>query len=91
MLGELQEAICPADPTLRCIVLEAQGKVFSAGHNLKELVSYNSYSFYMFLLTLLCEYCTCKNGVKGGRLSNQLFTASVSFSRSTSISKIPQR
>lgn len=27
------------DGNLRCIVLSAKGKVFSAGHNLKELVS----------------------------------------------------
>jgi len=26
------------DPALRCIVLYGEGKVFSAGHNLKELV-----------------------------------------------------
>jgi enoyl-CoA hydratase/carnithine racemase len=26
------------DPALRCIVLCGEGKVFSAGHNLKELV-----------------------------------------------------
>ncbi|KAK8750042.1 hypothetical protein OTU49_015208 [Cherax quadricarinatus] len=37
MLKELQTAITPKDPSLRCIVLGAQGKVFSAGHNLKEL------------------------------------------------------
>jgi enoyl-CoA hydratase/carnithine racemase len=26
------------DPALRCIILYGEGKVFSAGHNLKELV-----------------------------------------------------
>ncbi|KAG0711231.1 Enoyl-CoA hydratase domain-containing protein 3, mitochondrial [Chionoecetes opilio] len=37
MLQELQEAVSEEDPSLRCITLQAQGKVFSAGHNLKEL------------------------------------------------------
>lgn len=39
MLQELQDAVGEEDPSLRCITLQAQGKVFSAGHNLKELVS----------------------------------------------------
>lgn len=39
MLKELQEAVGQEDPSLRCITIGAQGKVFSAGHNLKELVS----------------------------------------------------
>lgn len=37
MLRELQEAVGEEDPSLRCIILQAQGKVFSGGHNLKEL------------------------------------------------------
>lgn len=37
MLQELQDAVGEEDPSLRCITLQAQGKVFSAGHNLKEL------------------------------------------------------
>ena len=39
MLKELQDAVGEEDPSLRCIILQAQGKVFSGGHNLKELVS----------------------------------------------------
>lgn len=39
MLEELETAVCKEDPNLRCIVLGAQGKVFSAGHNLKELTA----------------------------------------------------
>ncbi|KAK3864754.1 hypothetical protein Pcinc_029583 [Petrolisthes cinctipes] len=37
MLEALHSAVVKTDPALRCIVLEAEGKVFSAGHNLKEL------------------------------------------------------
>lgn len=37
MLKELKDAFIYNDPTLRCIILKAEGKVFSSGHNLKEL------------------------------------------------------
>ncbi|XP_045581937.1 enoyl-CoA hydratase domain-containing protein 3, mitochondrial isoform X2 [Procambarus clarkii] len=37
MVQELHAAVTREDPALRCIILGAQGKVFSAGHNLKEL------------------------------------------------------
>lgn len=34
------------NPSLRAIVLSANGPVFSAGHNLKELVRYVTYIFF---------------------------------------------
>ncbi|CAL4082304.1 unnamed protein product [Meganyctiphanes norvegica] len=39
MLQELEETLTRPSPDLRCIILSATGKVFSAGHNLKELTS----------------------------------------------------
>lgn len=35
------------DPSVRCVVLKAEGRVFSAGHDLKELV--NSYGRFSIL------------------------------------------
>ncbi|XP_053688014.1 enoyl-CoA hydratase domain-containing protein 3, mitochondrial [Sabethes cyaneus] len=37
------------NPTVRCIVLSAQGNVFSAGHNLKELTSDKGYESHKFV------------------------------------------
>ncbi|KAG7170635.1 Enoyl-CoA hydratase domain-containing protein 3-like [Homarus americanus] len=60
MLEDLQSAITQEDPSLRCIVLGAQGKVFSAGHNLKELTHKEGRNYHQqvfntctkFMLTL---------------------------------------
>ena len=41
MLKELSEAFAKINenPSARCAILSAEGHVFSAGHNLKELVT----------------------------------------------------
>ena len=39
MLHQLQKDLCTADEKLRVIILTHTGPVFSAGHDLKELVS----------------------------------------------------
>jgi len=39
------------DLSLKSIVLSGTGSVFSAGHNLKELVSYNTYLCYICINT----------------------------------------
>lgn len=54
MLKELQEAVSREDPSLRCITIEAQGKVFSAGHNLKELTDKEGRSYHLKVF----EECT---------------------------------
>ncbi|XP_071543345.1 enoyl-CoA hydratase domain-containing protein 3, mitochondrial-like [Panulirus ornatus] len=46
MLEELQAAVTLKDPSLQCIILGAQGKVFSAGHNLKELTLKEGRSYH---------------------------------------------
>lgn len=63
MLKELQEAVGEEDPSLRCITLEAQGKVFSAGHNLKELVSfiYVAYFSHQYIENILKYIQNCMN------------------------------
>lgn len=44
---------------LRCIVLKADGPVFSSGHNLKEFVSYSEVTY------LFWEYLPLNNLVMG--------------------------
>ena len=44
LMQELQKEIVD-HPDLRCLVLAGEGKVFSAGHNLKELVSFSKLSY----------------------------------------------
>ncbi|XP_076060355.1 enoyl-CoA hydratase domain-containing protein 3, mitochondrial-like [Oratosquilla oratoria] len=46
VLEGLESAITKESSTLRCIVLAAQGKVFSAGHNLKELTSKDGQEYH---------------------------------------------
>lgn len=46
VLEELHEAIHEENPLLRCIVLGAEGKVFSAGHNLKELTAKDGRAYH---------------------------------------------
>lgn len=48
MMNDLTEAINrnKDDVTLRAIIISAKGNVFSAGHNLKELVSYKMRNTY---------------------------------------------
>ncbi|XP_064116730.1 enoyl-CoA hydratase domain-containing protein 3, mitochondrial-like isoform X1 [Macrobrachium nipponense] len=46
VLEELHEAVNKENPSLRCIVLGAEGKVFSAGHNLKELTAKDGHAYH---------------------------------------------
>ncbi|XP_063605331.1 enoyl-CoA hydratase domain-containing protein 3, mitochondrial-like [Penaeus indicus] len=54
MLEELHSAVVKETPSLRCIVVGAQGKVFSAGHNLKELTSKEGRDYHQHVF----EKCT---------------------------------
>jgi len=51
MLGALQEALgaIASDPTVRVVVLAANGKAFCAGHDLKEMRSHTEQSFHQAL------------------------------------------
>ncbi|CAL4205431.1 unnamed protein product [Meganyctiphanes norvegica] len=49
MLTELEEALTRPSVDLRCIILCAAGKVFSAGHNLKELTSADGRSHHQIV------------------------------------------
>lgn len=40
MMKGLHSAVTAEDDALRCIVIRARGPVFSAGHNLKHIVSW---------------------------------------------------
>jgi len=56
MMEDLIEDISLADddPSLRCIVLKAEGRVFSAGHDLKELVKIiDIINFIIFFCNLI--------------------------------------
>lgn len=54
MLEALHSAVVEDTPSLRCIVVGAQGKVFSAGHNLKELTSKEGRNYHQQVF----EKCT---------------------------------
>ncbi|WP_027015386.1 enoyl-CoA hydratase [Comamonas composti] len=51
MLDELQQALnqVAADETARAVVLEAEGKAFCAGHNLKEMAARTELAYYQQL------------------------------------------
>ena len=70
MLGELSTALKGVNEShdARCLLLSAEGKVFSAGHNLKELVLDFSLSFS----TALQFSCVYRPG-KPQRLTTSLF------------------
>lgn len=52
------------DESLRAIILDAEGPVFSAGHNLKELVNRaNIYNIYRLLIIILEAMQACSSRV----------------------------
>lgn len=61
------------NPELRVIVIEAEGKVFSAGHNLKELVKISSFLLKLILLHIqfAVKRKRCKNPQKSFQFSFQ--------------------
>ena len=56
MMKKITEDISRAaeDKTVRTIVLRGEGKVFSAGHNLKEMTVETSYEYHMEIFNT-CE------------------------------------
>src|SRR5688572_7870010 len=55
--GELIDALqaefdkLASDRTIRCVIIEAKGRAFSTGHDLREVASRDDYAFHHDLLT----------------------------------------
>src|SRR5882724_12673712 len=55
--GELIDALkaefdrLASDKTIRCVIIEAKGRAFSTGHDLREVASSRDYAFHHDLLT----------------------------------------
>ena len=66
MIKVIHDAVSHHEPSTRCVVLKARGPVFSAGHNLKHIVSkcmcgVHEFSLhcinFKILLVSVCVWC----------------------------------